>query len=108
MRASGISLLSALAVPALGVGALLFSLWPQSPLYPDADAAPLIMLQTPSPTLDRGMSVCLRQQALWVAHCRHLQNPAAVSRSVADYNLIARQCTPVVFQKTGLPPRQEP
>lgn len=65
------------------------------------------MLQDPDPRLDRGLAVCLRQQAKEVARCRRRAGPVSLGQAVADYNLVARECTSAVFQATGLPPALE-
>lgn len=96
---------SAAGVPLLGLGALVVCLWhPQISARSDTGAEAIILLQDPDPRLDKGLSVCLRQQAKEVARCRRLARPASLAEAVADYNLVAHECTPAVFQTTGLPP----
>lgn len=105
LRANPVPPLSCSAVPLLGLGALLLCLWhPQAALPPDTGSETMIFLQDPDPRLDRSLALCLRQQGKEVARCRRLARPADLTRAVAGYNLIARECTPAVFQATGLPP----
>lgn len=105
MRDSCQSFLSASAVPLLGLGILILCQWhPQAFAHAETDAGEIVMLQEPDPRLDKCLSICLRQQAKEVARCRRLARPAGLAHAVAGYNLIASECTPAVFQTTGLPP----
>jgi len=98
-------LFSVLGVPLLGLSALILCLWhPQLSVRPDASAEAMIVLQDPNPRLDKCLSICLRQQAKEVVRCRRLAQPAGLAQAVTGYNLVARECTPAVFQTTGLPP----
>lgn len=99
---------SVAGIPLLGLGVLLLGLrHPQAPALPGAGPGDIIMLQDPDPRLDRGLTVCLRQQAKEVARCRR-RTPADLAEAVAGYNLVARECTPAVFQNTGMPSSLEP
>jgi len=105
MRGRCLSFLSVSGVPLLGLGTLILCLWhPQISMRPDTGDGDIVMLQDPDPRLDKGLTVCLRQQAKEVARCRRRAGPAPLVQAVADYNLVARECTPAVFQTTGLPP----
>lgn len=105
--------LSISGVPLLGITVLIACLWhPHVSAPPGAGAGDrtgdIIMLQDPDPRLDRGLTVCLRQQAKEVARCRRQAQPAALAEAVAGYNLVARECTPAVFRATGMPSFLEP
>ena len=50
------------------------------------------------------MTVFLRQEAKNVAYSRTHDGPAMQAKAVANYNLIAQECTPAVFAATHLPP----
>ena len=127
MPAKGSALLSTFGVPVLGLGVLLLGLWHTGPaaVGPQSDDASTIYLLEPSPRMDRCMTVCLRQEAKNVARCRGRLRAAeteggrfptaearwrreGLTQAVDDYNLVARECTPAVFQATGLPPVQAP
>ena len=104
-----IPLCSAGIVPLLGLAALVLCLGnPQISARPspceETCEGTSIVLQDPDPRLDRCLGICLRQQAKEVARCRRLARPVGLARAIAGYNLIARECTPAVFQTTGLPP----
>jgi hypothetical protein len=108
IQGSPMPFLSVSGVPLLGLGALILCLWhPQVIVHPDTSQETMILLQDPDPRLDRGLSVCLRQQAKQVARRRRQARLGGLAEAVADYNLIARECTPAVFQTTGLPPALE-
>jgi len=99
---------SVAGVPLLGLGILVLGLWhPQAPALSDTKMGDIIMLQDPDPRLDRGLTVCLRQQAREVARCRR-RTPADLAEAIAGYNLVARECTPAVFRNTGMPSSLEP
>lgn len=101
-------LVSVAGVPLVGLGILLLGLWhPQTHALSDTKTGDIIMLQDPDPRLDRGLTVCLRQQAKEVARCRR-RTPADLAEAIAGYNLVARECTPAVFQNTGMPSSLEP
>lgn len=109
MRGRCLSFLSVSGVPLLGLGVLLLCLWhPRVSALPGDRVGDIVMLQDPDPRLDRGLTVCLRQQAKEVARCRRSARPADIAEAVAGYNLIARECTPAVFQNTGMPSSLEP
>lgn len=104
VRGSRMPFFSVLGVPLLGLGALILCLaHPQVSVRPDTGEGTMIVLQDPSPRLDKCLSVCLRQQAREVVRCRRLARPTDLAEAVADYNIVARECTPAVFQATGLP-----
>jgi hypothetical protein len=93
------------SVPMLGLMGLLVCLWhPQVSLRAAAAGPETVYLVNPSPELDKSMTVFLRQEAKNVAYSRRHDAPAMQVRAVADYNLIAQECTPAVFQATHLPP----
>jgi hypothetical protein len=105
VRDSQMPFFSVLGIPLMALGALILCLWhPPLAVRPDTGAEAIIILQHPDPRLDKCLSVCLRQQAKEVARCRRLARPAGLAQAVAGYNLVARECTPAVFQTTGLPP----
>ena len=91
--------------PLLGLAALLICL--RHPYVTFGAAAPgpdIIYLVQPSSRMDRSMTVFLKQEARNVAYSRAHDGPAMQAQTIANYNLIAQECTPVVFQKTHLPP----
>ena len=91
-------------VPAAGLLGLLVCLWhPQMKLLPAAAAGSDVYLVNPSPKLDRSMVVFLRQEAKLVTYSRRHDPPSIQAKTVADYNLIAKECTPAVFKATHLP-----
>ena len=126
MRTTSSALISAFGVPVLGLGVLLLGLWHSGPAAgPKSDEASAVYLLEPSARMDRSMTVCLRQEAKNVVRCRarlHAAEAAGRQLSVAqarwrreglaqavdNYNLVARECTPAVFQTTHLPPAQTP
>ena len=97
---------SVYGVPLMGLAGLLVCLWhPQVNQHTAAGPGPeTVYLVNPSPKLDRSMTVFLRQEAKNVAYSRRHDPPATRARVIADYNLIAQECTPAVFQATHLPP----
>ena len=126
MQTRGSTLISVFGVPVLGLGMLLLSLWHSGPtVRPQADEASLVYLLQPDVRMDRSMTVCLRQEAKNVVRCRCRLRAAekadrrfssadarwrreGLAQAVGDYNLVARECTPAVFQATHLPPVQTP
>jgi len=97
------SLLSAFGVPLLGLGMLLISLWhPNLGVKPAMQDQSLMYLQQPNSRFDGTMAVYLNEQAKSVAFCR-AERRTRVAHAVGEYNLIARECTPAVFQMTHLP-----
>ncbi len=110
MKSSWISFVSTLGIPVLGLLGLVFSLWHTGPTAgPNAAAGQeLMFLQEPSSRLDRSMTICLKQQAIQVTRSRARMQPEGIAQAVADYNLVARECTPAVFAVTHLPASIEP
>jgi len=108
------SVISALGIPVLGLGALLFGLsGPHSgpsalpafgPLTAESRVDTAYLL-TPNPKTNGVMATLLRSEYRRVARCRArvLARPDGMAEAVAGYNLVARECTPAVFEKTGLP-----
>ncbi len=96
---------SVFGVPLLGLAGLLVCLR-QPALGPEAAAhgPETVYLLQPSPRIDKSMTIFLRQEARNVAYSRAHDGPAMQARAVAGYNIIARECTPAVFQETHLPP----
>lgn len=96
---------SVYGVPVIGVLGLLVCLWyPQMKLPAAAAAGPeTVYLVKPSPKLDRSMVVFLRQEARNVAYSRRHDPPAVQAKAMANYNLIAQECTPAAFKATHLP-----
>ena len=108
IRGTSKPFVSVAGVPILGLGMLLLSLWhPPAHSLSDTNMGSIIMLQSPDPRLDRGLTICLRQQAKEVARCRR-RTPADLAEAIAGYNIVARECTPAVFQNTGMPSSLEP
>jgi len=104
MRTNGVPF-SVYGVPLMGLIGLLVCLWhPQAPLRAAAPGPEAVYLVSPSPQLDRSMTVFLRQEAKNVAYSRRHDAPAVQAQMVADYNIIAEECTPAVFKATHLPP----
>lgn len=105
MNSKWISFLSAFGIPVVGICALFFSLWQagSKTIPPVASNQEQIFLQDPSPRMDRSMTVCLNLQAIQVARSRAKMHPAGIAQAIADYNLVARECTPAVFAATHLP-----
>ena len=64
----------------------------------------MVYLVQPSPCLDKSMTVFLKQEAKNVAYSREHDGPARQAKTIANYNLIAEECTPEVFERTHLPP----
>lgn len=97
---------SVYSVPLMGLVGLVVCLWhPQVDLQAAAgQGAETVYMVNPSPKLDRSMTVFLRQEAKNVAYSRRHDPPAVQAKMVANYNLIAQECTPAVFQATHLPP----
>ena len=121
MRSHWTSLFSAFGIPVLGLSALLISLWhPSLVVKPATTDQPMMLLLDPDPRMDKVLTVCLRQEAKEVARCRARVQAAetqshttlvgelplrrsGLAQAVSDYNLVARECTPAVFQTTHLP-----
>lgn len=98
-------LFSIYGVPLFGVASLLVCLWhPQVSLGSASTRPDTVYLVQPSPRLDKSMTVFLKQEAKNVVYSRRHDSPAVQAKIVADYNLIAQECTPAVFEETHLPP----
>ncbi len=97
---------SVYGVPLLGLLGLLVCLWhPQVKLPAAAAAGPeTVYLVNPSSKLDPCMVVFLRQESKNVAYSRRHDPPAVQAKMIEDYNIVAQECTPAVFQATHLPP----
>lgn len=96
---------SVYGVPMLGLAGLLVCLWhPQVSVQAAVTRPDTVYLVQPSPYLDKSMTVFLRQEAKNVTYSRRHDGPEVQAKIVADYNLIAQECTPAVFEKTHLPP----
>lgn len=100
---------SVYGVPLLGLAGLLVCLWhPQAILgqmNPDtAGKGPDgIYLVSPSPRLDKSMTILLKQEARNVAYSRKHDGRERQAKVAAEYNIVAQECTPAVFQATHLP-----
>jgi hypothetical protein len=106
MKTNGVPF-SVYGVPMLGLMGLLVCLWhPQVNLRTAAAGPDMVYLVNPSPKLDKSMTVFLRQEAKNVSYSRRHDAPAMQVRAIANYNLIAEECTPAVFQATHLPASQ--
>ena len=96
---------SVYGVPLLGLTGLLVCLWhPQVNLETAGREQETVYLVQPSPRLDKSMTVFLKQEAKNVAYSRRYDSPAVQAKTISDYNLIAQECTPAVFEETHLPP----
>ncbi len=104
------SVLSALGLPLAGLGALLFGLsgphtGPSALPLAGESRADTAYLLTPETRTNGVMATLLRSEYRRVARCRARvpARPDGMAEAVAGYNLVARECTPAVFEKTGLP-----
>ena len=96
---------SVYGVPMLGLAGMLVFLWHPQVNFKAASAGPdAVYLVHPSPQFDRSMTVFLRQEAKNVTYSRLHDLPSGQAKTIADYNLIAQECTPAVFKATHLPP----
>ncbi len=99
---------SVYGVPLLGLAGLLVCLWhPQGLTAANGGSeigSEMLYLVHPSSRLDKSMTVFLKQEAKNVAYSRRHDGPVMQAKTVADYNMIAEECTPAVFEKTHLPP----
>ena len=96
--------LSVWGVPLLGLAGLVVCLWhPQMSLPAAAISPDMVLLVNPSPQSDKSMTVFLIQEAKDVANCRKHKTGETEAQTVANYNLIAQECTPAVFKATHLP-----
>ena len=97
-------LFSVYGFPLLSLAGLLICLWhPQVALSAAAKGQDVVYLVQPSSRMDRSMTVFLKQEAKNVAYSRVHDGPAMQAQTVANYNLIAQECTPAVFRATHLP-----
>jgi hypothetical protein len=95
---------SVYGVPLMGLLGLVVCLWhPQCNLRTEAVESQTVVLVNPNPKLDRSMTVFLIQEAKNVAYSRKNCSLDDQAKTIADYNLIAQECTPAVFQATHLP-----
>lgn len=95
---------SVYGVPLLGLTGLLVCLWHPQGLTAANKGSETVYLAQPSPRLDKSMTVFLKQEAKNVAYSRQHDSPAVQAKVMADYNMIAEECTPAVFEETHLPP----
>ena len=101
---------SVYGMPLLGLTGLLVCLWHpqvnlgQVSLEASSNAPDKVCLVQPSPRLDKSMTVFLKQEAKNVAYSRRHDGRAMRAKTIANYNLIAQECTPAVFEQTHLPP----
>ncbi len=96
--------LSVLGVPLVGLGTLLLSLGhPASVVKPEASDASMMVLIEPDSKLDKSRIILLRQQAKQVRRFQNQLEPQRLTQAISDYNLLAHECTPAVFQVTHLP-----
>ena len=92
-------------VPLLGLAGLLVCLWhPQVSLNVVSNGPDMVYLVSPSPRLDKSMTVFLKQEAKNVTYSRKHDGLGMQAKTVANYNMIAQECTSAVFEKTHLPP----
>ena len=104
MKITGVSF-SIFGVPVLGLAGLVVCLWhPQVSLDAAAKGPETVYLLQPNVKLDRSMMVFLKQEAKNVAYSRIHDGPAMQAQMAANYNIVARECTPAVFKATHLPP----
>ena len=95
---------SVLGIPLLGIGTLLVCLGhPTASLRSEANDPSMLLLVDPNPKFDKSLTICLRQQAKEVLLFKKRAQPDRLDQAIADYNLVARECTPGVFQATHLP-----
>ena len=98
-------LFSVYGVPVLGLAGLLVCLWhPQVNLAAVSSGPDTVYLVQPSPRLDRSMTVFLEQEAKTVAYRRKYYGLERQAKTIANYNIVAQECTPAVFEQTHLPP----
>lgn len=104
MRTIGIAF-SVFGIPALGLASLVICLWhPKVNLEAAAKGPETVYLMQPSARLDRSMTVFLKQEAKNVTYSRTHDGPKMQAQTVANYNIVACECTPAVFEATHLPP----
>ncbi len=111
------SVISALGIPVLGLGALLFGplllglhLGPSALPLAGESRADTDYLLTPDARTNGVMATLLRSEYRRVARCRARVSarPDGMAEAVAGYNIVARECTPAVFENTGLPGQMAP
>lgn len=91
--------------PLIGLLGLLVCLWhPQVTVRAEAGEAGMVYLVDPNPKMNSVMTIFLRQEAKNVAESRNHRSLKAQAQTIAEYNLIAQECTPAVFESTHLPP----
>ena len=114
MKMKTTSVISALGLPVLGLGALVFG-----PLLlnshgamalPQESRADTVYLLAPNTRTNGVMTTLLRSEYRRVARCRARvpARPEGMAEAMAGYNLVARECTPAVFAATGLPEQMAP
>jgi len=104
MKTTGVTF-SVFGIPALGLAGLVVCLWhPNTTLKAEAKGAEAIFLVSPSVKLDRSMTIFLRQEAKNVAYSRAHDGLKMQAQTVTNYNIVAHECTPAVFEVTHLPP----
>ena len=98
-------LFSVYGVPVLGLAGLLVCLWhPQVNLATVSSGPDTVYLVQPSPRLDKSMTVFLKQEAKNVTYSRKYDGLERQAKTIANYNIVAQECTPAVFEQTHLPP----
>ncbi|MGI4790316.1 MAG: hypothetical protein ACRYFS_15875 [Janthinobacterium lividum] len=103
MRIRGIPF-SVYGVPLIGLAGLLLCLWhPQYKMQAAASGSQMMFLADPSTHLDKIRTIFLRQEAKNVAYSRKHDSPSVQAKIAGNYNLVAQECTPAVFQSTHLP-----
>lgn len=110
------SVISALGIPVLGLGALFVSPLllgahgPNTGPLTAESRADTAYLLTPNTRTNGVMATILCQEHRRVTRCRACvpARPEGVAEAVAGYNLVAQECTPAVFAMTGLPTRLTP
>ncbi len=101
---------SVYGVPLLGLAGLLVCLWHpqvnlgQMNLEAAGKGSDMVYLVQPNPRLDKSMTVFLKQEAKNVAYSRKHDGRVMQAKTIANYNIIAQECTSAVFEKTHLPP----
>ncbi len=102
MRTNGVPF-SVYGVPMMGLIGLLAGLWHPQITLRAAAPQDVVYLVSPSPKLNKIMTVFLRQEAKNVAYSRTHDAPMRQAQTIANYNLIAQECTPEVFKAAHLP-----
>lgn len=103
MKTTGM-VFSVLGVPLLGLAGLIVCLWhPKTGLEAAVKGPEEVYLLQPSARLDRSMTIFLKQEAKNVAYSRVHDGLKMQAQTVTNYNIVARECTPAVFESTHLP-----